>query len=241
MHRGLVLSFKRRNSWTAALELAIRFGYSIWMYVNKVHLSCPFAESEENWASWQEATWRITGRSWTKLNSPLPRLERELWNLVFRDERRRYQKRNSQLRSNTLKFTLTMCVDLSEHDQDNINICCLTYCYETDINKSSNLLEDFFQSCCKDSDIVESSSIASVYSFVSFLIHIFHHSQNICFYFILTFFSSISYSSFFSPNIVYRSLLITYAWWLRLKLPSISSLYAITWNNVYFSLLFFCL
>lgn len=25
-HRGLVLSFKRRNSWTAALELAIRFG-----------------------------------------------------------------------------------------------------------------------------------------------------------------------------------------------------------------------
>lgn len=48
MHRGLVLSFKRRNSWTAALELAIRFGYSIWMYVNKVHLSCPFAESEEN-------------------------------------------------------------------------------------------------------------------------------------------------------------------------------------------------
>jgi hypothetical protein len=34
-------------------------------------------------------------------------------------------------------------------------------------------------------------------------------------------------------------LLITYAWWLKLKLSSISSLYAITWNNVYFSLLFF--
>ncbi len=25
-HRGLVLSFKRKNSWTAALEVAIRFG-----------------------------------------------------------------------------------------------------------------------------------------------------------------------------------------------------------------------
>jgi len=25
-HRGLVLSFKKKNSWMAALELAIRFG-----------------------------------------------------------------------------------------------------------------------------------------------------------------------------------------------------------------------
>ena len=25
-HRGLVLSFKRKNSWTAAIEVAIRFG-----------------------------------------------------------------------------------------------------------------------------------------------------------------------------------------------------------------------
>ena len=75
-----------------------------------------------------------------------------------------------------------MCVDLSEHDQDNTNICCLKYCYATDINKSSNLLEGFFQNCCKDSDIVESSLISSIYSFLSFLIHIFHHSQNACFY-----------------------------------------------------------